>query len=156
LSHQEIKDNRIVCDYLFYQLRGEKSFVWLRYPLVEVRVRSPQAEYGSIGLVDSGSDRTFVQKEEAVLLGLKPLMNGDKPRKETAIGAGGELTCNLMTLPELQLMKHGRPFCSFRGLTVWVPDIESAIPYSIIGRDTAFKRFRITFDEGRRQIIFNR
>ena len=62
------------------------------------------------------------------------------------------MVCDIMTLPELQLMKEGKPFCSFRGILVWVPRDESAIPYSIRGRDTAFHRFEITFDEGRKRI----
>lgn len=156
MSHVELTNKRIECDYLLYRLRDTQSFTWVRLPLVEIKVRSAQAEYGSIGLVDSGSDKTFVQKQEADLLGLKPQMDGDKPLKAEAVGAGGEFPCDVMTLPELQLMKHGKPFCSFRGLSVWVPRTEGVIPYSIIGRDTAFRRFHITFQEGRKKVIFNR
>ena len=156
MLHEELKDRRIVCDYLFYRLYSEKSFMWVKLPLVEIKVRSKEVEYGSIGLVDSGSDKTFIQKQEADLLDLKPQKWGDKTATGDAVGAGGEFPCDIMTLPELQLMKNGRPFCSFRGLTVWVPRTEAAIPYSIMGRDTAFKRFHITFSEGQKRITFSR
>jgi hypothetical protein len=153
---RELTDKKVVCEYLFYRLHGKKSYNWVKLPLVEIKLRSAQAEYGSIGLVDSGSDKTFIQKQEADLLGLKSVMRGDEPATGEAIGAGGELPCDIMTLPELQLMKHGMPFCSFRGLSVWVPKREGAIPYSIIGRDTAFRRFEIAFDEGRKRMTFKR
>jgi hypothetical protein len=156
LSHRELTDKKVVCDYLFYRLRSGSSFAWVKLPLVEIKVRSGSVEYGTIGLVDSGSDRTFMQRQEADLLGLKPQMDGDKPLTAKAVGAGGEFDCDIMSLPELQLMKHGRPFCSFRGLSVWVPRTESAIPYAIIGRDTGFRRFQVMFDEGRRRITFTR
>jgi hypothetical protein len=156
LSHAELTDKRIICDYLLYRFHKEDSYQWVKLPLVEVKVRSPQAEYGSIALVDSGSDRTFLPREEADLLGLKPQMDGNEPLKADAVGAGGEFPCDIMTLPELQLMKHGRPFCSFRGQSVWVPRNDTAIPYAIVGRDTAFRRFQITFDENRRRVIFAR
>lgn len=153
---KELTDKIVVCDYLFYRLRGESSFNWVRLPLVEIKVRSPNAEYGTIGLVDSGSDKTFMQKQEADLLGLKPLKWGDELAMGDAVGAGGEFPCDIMKLPELQLMKHGVPFCSFRGLNVWVPRTETAIPYAIIGRDTAFRRFEIAFNEGRKKVTFKR
>lgn len=155
-SPEEITDRVIVCKYLFYRLRSPKSFTWIKLPLVEVKLKSASAEYGSIGLVDSGSDKTFIQKQEADLLSLKPIMRDDKPVRSSATGAGGNLDCTIMILPELRLMKEGVPFCTFRSLQVWVPDAESAIPYSIIGRDTAFHRFEIAFDEGRKKITFKR
>jgi len=123
---------------------------------VEVKLKSPSAEYGSIGLVDSGSDKTFIQKQEAELLSLQPVMRNGEPLKSSATGAGGTLGCSIMLLPELKLMREGVPFCTFHSLQVWVPDEESAIPYSIIGRDTAFHRFEIAFDEGRKKITFKR
>lgn len=152
----ELTGKTIVCEYLYYKFGSSKLTRWIKLPLVELRMKSPTVEYGSIGLVDSGSDKTFVPKEEADLLGLKPLMKGSKPMTGEAVGAGGSFMCEIMILPEMRLMRHGVPFHSFHGLNVWVPQKTGDVPYSIIGRDSIFHGFEITFDEGRKRITFKR
>ena len=147
----------IVCEYLFYKLHGSHSVKWIKIPLVEIRLKSKEAEFGSVALVDSGSDRTFLPRQEAELLGLKPQIgqNGE-PVKVEAIGAGGSFPCDVMTLPDLRLMHHGKPFQDFHGLNVWVPNMTEDIPYAILGRDYVFHRYEIAFDEGRRKISFRK
>lgn len=147
----------IVCDYLYYRLHIKDSVKWVKLPLVEIRMKSPSAEYGSVGLVDSGSDRTFVPREEAELLGLKPQTLADGTKRTTeALGAGGSFACEIMSLPEMRLMRHGAQFQDFHGLPVWVPKKNEDIPYTIIGRDSVFKRFEISFNEPHRKITFRR
>ena len=152
-----INSKVVVCDYLHYRLHAKDSVRWVKLPLVELRMRSPSAEFGSVGLVDSGSDRTFVPKEEAELLGLKPqtLTDGTK-RIAEALGAGGSFLCEIMALPEMRLMWHRVQFQDFHGLSVWVPQKNEDIPYTIIGRDIVFKRFEISFNESHRKITFRR
>ena len=147
----------IVCDYLFYRLRASSETRWVKLPLVEIRMKSPSAEHGSVGLVDSGSDRTFVPRQEAELLGLKPqTIAAGVNRSAEALGAGGSFACDIMTLPEMRLMWHGNSFQDFHGLAVWVPRKNGDIPYTIIGRDIVFKRFEISFNENRRKLTFKR
>ena len=152
-----MKSKEIVCEYLFYRYRNSDSIRWVKIPLVEVRMKSSAVEYGSVALVDSGSDRTFVSRDEAQLLGLKPRTNRDgTPITSEAIGAGATFVCDIMILPEMWVMRHGEPFQDFHGMTVWVPRSSDDIPYTILGRDYVFKRFEISFHEGRRKIAFKR
>ena len=133
----------IVCDYLYYRLRGSESVRWVKLPLVELK-KSPSAEYGSVGLVDSGSDRTFVPRQEAGLLGLKPqTVAGGTVRSAEALGAGGSFACDIMTLPEMSLMWHGHPFQDFHGMAVWVPRKNEDIPYTIIGEISCSRGSRL-------------
>lgn len=158
VSKEPKGDNVITSPYLFYRLRGSKNNIkWVKIPVVEVYLRSSSVEYTSIALVDSGSDRTFIQKQEADLLKLQPVRdNSGNLVTSEAVGAGGKIPCKIMVLPELTLRSKARPFCTFLGRQVWVPDNEGTIPLSILGRDTVFKRFDITFREGKQTIIFRR
>lgn len=61
----------------------------VKIPSVTIALRSPFAWYKSFALVDSGSYTTFLQKEEADLLGLKNAKDVDGSNLEgDAVGAG--------------------------------------------------------------------
>jgi len=56
----------------------------------------------------------------------------------------------------LKLIKHTEAFDIFRNVTVHIPKTEGAIPYVVLGRDTIFKHFNISFYENRRKAVFTR
>ncbi len=147
----------IECPYLYYPWRRKEDTRWVKLPTVETYLRSPEAEFTSFALIDSGAIASFIQKEEADLLGLKP--QKDAAGKEVtaeAEGAGGEFKCYETVVQELTVRKNGVPFHSYRGRQVLVPEKAETLPYSILGRDTIFKQFDITFRENNKLVVFKR
>jgi len=125
--------------------------------VIGVRLASKDIAFDTIALVDSGSDRTLIQKEEADLLGL----TAEKDTKGNllnpeVIGAGGNFRCTIRRLPTMLLMKNVTPFATFTGTRAWVPEREGIIPYDILGRDTVFSHFAVTFHERRQKMTFRR
>ena len=151
-----ITDNAIECDYLFFRFRRSQSYDWVKLPSVEIKLRPQAAEFSSFALVDSGSNVTMLMKQQAELLALKPAIRGGKPMTSEITGAGGKFDAEVLVTPELDVMKHGVPFAAFRGRQVYVPRQEDAIPYAILGRDTIFHRFVVSFDDNRQKVIFRR
>jgi len=151
-----IADKVIVCDYLFYRFRKRESYDWVKLPSVEIRLRSPAAEFNSFALVDSGSNVTLLMNQQAEILSLKPAIRDGKPMTAEVTGAGGKFLADVFTIPELDAMKRDVPFAIFRGQQVYVPSQEEAIPYAILGRDTIFRRFVISFDDNHQKLIFRR
>ena len=151
------KYRSVNCKYLFYRLRSKNGKTkMVRLPIVHVYLKSKAADFDTIALVDSGSDRTLIPREQAGILALNYAKNKEgKILKNETVGAGGTFICNIGMLPQLVLMKNSSPFCTFRDIKVWVPENENVIPYAILGRDSIFKRFSVTFQENRHRILFN-
>ncbi len=152
----ESSNASIVCQYLYYKERYSSGEMrWVKLPVVAIDLKSEHAHYVTVALVDSGAERTFLQKQDAELLELTTVKNQDGTNKTAvALGAGARFTCDIMVVPELRLMKGNDSFHTFRSVQVWVPDDVDKIPISILGRDTVFRHFDITFQEGRKQISF--
>ena len=140
----------IVCKYLAYKLSPSAKSKFVRLPLVHVYLKSDNGtDLYTSALVDSGSTSTFLPAELASILGLKNLVDS------SAVGAGGSFPTSLSKLALLQIWK-GVPFDSFRDVVVNIPQNIGAIPYMVLGRDTIFKHFDITFHENRLKIKFSR
>jgi hypothetical protein len=102
----------------------------------------------TVALVDSGSTTTFVPTDMAEILGL----NVDPSTSERAIGAGGEFRTINFNIT-IQLLKGGYVFDEFKDWPVTVPVNREAIPYVVLGRDSVFLRYDITFRERQRRTI---
>lgn len=147
----------IECPYLYYPWRRKKNIRWIKLPTVETYLRSAETAFTSFALIDSGAIASFIQKEEADLLGLKPQKDAEgRDVTAEAEGAGGQFKCYEATVQELTVMKNGVPFQSYRGKQVLVPEKSETLPYSILGRDTIFKQFDITFRENSKLIVFKK
>ena len=153
------RDSPVVCKYLYYRdhtVSGDLSLV--RIPSITVAIRSERALYKSFALVDSGSYTTFLQKEDDDLLCLRNAK--DRMGKDItgyANGAGGKFECDVKIVPQLSIMDNKeKVFHVYRGLQVFVPKDYGHIPYAILGRDTVFKHFHITFREGQKTIAFQK
>ena len=140
----------ITCKYLAYRFPRNGDFVHVRLPMVHVYVKSGDREFTTDGLVDSGSTATFLPYEFIEILELKNLQDS------SAVGAGGSFPTWLGRIDVLRLIKHAEAFDTFRNVTVHIPKNEGAIPYIVLGRDTIFKHFDITFYEKRRKVVFTR
>ena len=137
----------ITCRYLAYRLGGQQHSRVIRLPLVQVNLRHGDREISTVALVDSGSTSTFLPSEFIDILGLTNL------RRSTAVGAGGSFSTHVGKLDLLQVSK-GTPFDAFRQVTVHIPEVAGAIPYTVLGRDTIIRHFDITFHERRQKITF--
>jgi len=100
-------------------------------------------------LIDSGATGTFAPLEFIELLGI-PLPT----ESELTVGAGGSFNSYRIQLDLIECLKANTPFSSFRNSLVRVPTTYDIIPYVVLGRDTIFTSFDITFRENKQQIIF--
>lgn len=153
------KNSPIVCKYLYYRdHRASGDLILVKIPSVTVAMRSDGAFYKSFALVDSGSYTTFLQKEDDDLLRLESAKDtAGKDIVGHASGAGGKFECDVKIVPELSIMDNKeKVFHVYRGLQVFVPKEYGHIPYTILGRDTVFRHFHITFREGQKTIAFQK
>src|SRR5712691_3304130 len=88
----------IVCSYLYYkELHASGETRWVKLPVVAIDLKSEHARYVTVALVDSGAERTFLQKQDAELLELKPVKKKDGTNwSGEALGAGATFTCDIM------------------------------------------------------------
>ena len=140
----------ITCKYLAYKYRQDSDFVYLRLPMVHIYIRCGNREITTDGLVDSGSTATFLPFEFVEVLELIDL------KESSAVGAGGSFPTWLGKVDMLKVMKRREPFDTFRNIKVHIPKTEGAIPYVVLGRDSIFRHFDITFYENRKKITFTR
>ena len=147
------------CSYLPYPLRlpdGSRKII--RLPLVVIGLYfqdDPNEGYDSIALIDSGSMVTLSTKEDADGISLQYMKDKDEKLIKTPVqGAGGDFECNVAVVRKLDVKKGMNAFTTFRDLPVRVPNERGMLPYSILGRDSIFKRFDIAFYEGRKKMAF--
>ena len=98
--------------------------------------------------MDSGSTTTFVPTEMAEILGYK----FDTEHTEPAVGAGGEFTTSIFQVT-IEVLKGGNPIADLKDWKTLVPSNPKAIPYVILGRDSIFMKFDITFRERTQRTI---
>lgn len=120
-------------------------------PLIQVELVSETENLTTIGLLDSGATTSFIPYEIADILELLPEEAGQPINVETA---GGKARFFPIKLKRLSLLAGGRIFSDFRNLGVLVPTgQERDLPYVILGRDSVFNRFYITFKENIKKFI---
>lgn len=125
--------------YLSYKVDGEV----LRLPLLNIRLIGPSDTLKTIALVDSGATMTFIPPELASAVGLEP-----EKRGEAAIGAGGSFANDLCPY-RIQLLKRDQPIRDIQGVA-FVPQDADRVPYVVLGRDSVFQVYDITFRENRK------
>lgn len=131
--------------YLLFTLDRHK----VAFPLVHVRLRGQRGTLRTVALADSGSTATFVPIELAREVGLK-LHSGP-----TAGGGGG----NFQTFDgkmTIEVLHNGKVIHRFPRHPVSVPRGSGRIPYVVLGRDSLFRAFRLTFDEQRGALSLHR
>lgn len=113
-----------------------------RVPFLHVRLRTATGSLTTLGLVGSGATATFLPTDLAEILGLQIDPKIAKP----SMGAGGGFD----TVPfkvTIEIQKGGHEIAVFLDWPVLVPVNPTAIPYTILGRDSVFMKFDITFRE---------
>jgi len=114
--------------------------------MLHARLKHGDLSLTTIGLVDSGSTTTFVPLELAEILSL-PI-----EREDSAVGAGGSFN-NTIRKVDIILLKGNTPFSKILNFPVYVPVEEGRIPYVVLGRDSIFGKFDITFRENKQRFI---
>jgi len=131
--------------YLPFDVDGERT--WL--PMVRVRLRGATGTWAkTAALVDSGSTATFVPPELAEIIGLRPTTPSG------ASGAGGEFDTNLAGTT-IEVLTGGQVAATMK-CEVHVPVDRGRIPFVVLGRDTIFLRYDITFRENQGILVLQR
>jgi hypothetical protein len=111
---------------------------------------------GVPALVDSGATNTFLPYGIADAIGLIP-KNKSKLKTAMTTGASGKFQTLILPLKRFQVYKDNHVFETFQDLHVYVADnVEDPLPYAVLGRDSIFKRFNVTFNENSRKMIFSK
>ncbi len=137
----------MTCKYLSYMLPGSNPPVSLNLPMLHIRLSCGKSSLTTIGLVDSGSTTTFVPLELAEMLSI-PVQ-----RTDTAVGAGGGFD-NTIRKVKIDILKGKTPIAIFPDFPAYVPTEPDRIPYVVLGRDSIFRKFDITFRENLQRVIF--
>ena len=137
----------ITCRYLHYRLPNGKTIL---LPLIQVELVSEKESLTTIGLLDTGATDSFMPYEIADILGSIP----ESPKKEPVETAGGSTEFFPVVLKRLSLLTGGKIFSDFPNFQMLVPaKPERDLPYTILGRDSIFKRFYITFKENIKKFV---
>ena len=130
----------IVNRYLsYYHPVLQRNF---RIPFLHVRYTTSTASFSTLALVDSGATDCFLPTDLAQILGLQI----DPKQATPSVGAGG----SFQTVPlrvTIDLLKGGNTVVTFPDFGVHVPVNRDAIPYAILGRNSVFMKFDVTFRE---------
>ncbi len=62
-------------------------------------------------------------------------------------GAGGVFYCDVVKTNSLTLMKGVTPIHEYDERLMYIPKEPVELPYAVLGRDTIFRTFEITFRE---------
>jgi len=85
------------------------------------------------------------------------ILNIELPQQRTrATGAGGTFPIYIIRIDEIEVLKGLNAFCEFKNISVSVPTASGTIPYAVLGRDSIFQKFDITFRERTEHILFTR
>lgn len=132
--------------YSSYDYRGET----IRLPLLKIRLISPAGEsMKTSALVDSGATVTFIETEIAEALALP------HERQATATGAGGDFE-NWISHVDIEVLKGTTVACQMKGTAVYIPKRVGAIEYCVLGRDSIFQHYNITFRECDQRVVLRR
>lgn len=136
----------MTCRYLSYMLPGSNPPVSLSLPMLHIRLSCGTSSLTTVGLVDSGSTTTFVPLEIAEMLSV-PV-----ERTDAAVGAGGRFDNTIRKL-KISILRGNRPVAVFQDFPAYVPTESDRIPYVVLGRDSIFRKFDITFRENLHRAI---
>ena len=135
----------ITCRYLAYNLPGDTPKI-LRLPMIHIRLSSGKDSLTTTGLVDSGSTTTFIPLEIAEMLSL-PI-----EKQDSAVGAGGRFQ-NTIRRVDISILKGHSVVAKFSNFPAYVPTEPDRVPYVVLGRDSIFRKFDITFREHKEKVI---
>ena len=138
--------NTITARYQSYNFRGEV----IRLPMLKIRLFSRNRDHSlrTHALIDSGATTSFLPTDLAEVLGLRNL------GRTNAEGAGGTFDA-WETEAHVEILKGSRACCEM-DIGMLVPFETGRVPYAVLGRDSVFEEFDITFSETRQMLVMRR
>lgn len=113
-------------------------------PMVHV-ILGHKKYYPTVALVDSGAQISVITKTVADAIGIK------LPTKiDTMLGPGGNFQIYTCKINKIVLTKDRVVLNELINPTVRVPLVDN-LDFSILGRDTIFKKYKIRFEENDQQ-----
>ncbi len=144
------RERKINCRYLSFELpNGRRN----RLPLTSIEVSSETDMVSTVALIDSGANTSFLPREIA-----QDILNLPVVRPETDVtGAGSSFSCSVVQAKSITLKAGRKPFCVFENplLHVPFPNVPD-LDFAILGRDTIFRAYEITFRENEEKYILRR
>jgi len=114
-------------------------------PLIQIELVSATESIPTIALLDSGATLSFIQHEMAEML---DVLSDPNVSLIDVATAGGTRQFKGVRLSKLSLIAGGRIFSDFSNFPILIPSQQANdLPYAILGRDSIFKRFHVTFKE---------
>lgn len=137
------KSTRFQQDYTsWFSDRGR----FFRLPMLSVRLKTPAGRsLITNALVDSGATVSFLPPDLAGALGLV------RKKRESSYGAGGSFS-TWSSIVDIQYLKRGRAMSTPQRVEIRVPYSRRSIPYAVLGRDSIFQLYDITFKEKAQRI----
>lgn len=143
------RTKKTLCKYLSYQ---NKNGNWLKLPLIKIVIKHKEKKISTVALIDSGATATFLPYEIAVDILELPTVKDDVE----VTGAGSTFPNILMNVEKITLKKGVNGICELENVLVHVPKPPAEIPYAVLGRDTVFQLFEITFRENEGRFLLKR
>ena len=134
------------CRYLSYEVPPKdpadepKS---IRLPLLKIQVYSEIGGIATTALIDSGATVSFLPREIAKDILALPTVKDSVDVQ----GAGSTFPCEIVMAKQVVLMKGVGRIRYYEDVRMHVPKAPVELPYAILGRDTVFQDFEITFRE---------
>ena len=123
---------------------------------VESVTQQVQVTHHEVQWAVSPQSGEIAQKEVEVSQMSVQASNLEGEKKSQAVGAGGMFGTYKVKIDKIEVLKGRFPFCSFENWTVLVPDKEGAIPHAVLGRDSIFRKFDVTYRENKEEIVFRK
>ncbi len=134
------------CRYLSYEAPPkdpEDEPRYIKLPLLKIQVYSDAGGIATTALIDSGATVSFLPREIAKNILALPTVTEDVDVQ----GAGSTFSCEIVEAKQVVLMKGVGRICYYEDVQMYVPKAPVELPYAILGRDTIFGDFEITFRE---------
>jgi hypothetical protein len=115
-------------------------------PIIDIRLKGPGRSVKRPGLIDSGAEKSALSSALATTLALPVVGQG------TASGIGGIVKANEVSV-DLEILVDDAVILSLDDCQVYAMPPSTSLSYVILGRDTIFDHFRVTFDERAKEFI---
>ena len=124
----------------------------LRLPLLKIELEHEKKRMSTVALLDSGATATFLPYEIAYDI----LELAVEKEDVEVVGAGATFPNFLSRINKMTLKKGVNGICELEDVMVHVPKPPAEIPYAVLGRDTIFQLFDVTFRERDEKFLLKR
>ncbi|MFQ5621133.1 MAG: hypothetical protein ACE5FT_04780 [Candidatus Nanoarchaeia archaeon] len=135
----------MVLSYRYKEIERPYPYPSSYAPAIPIIIGGPEYNLESFGLLDSGADFSAIPFDMAQTLGL------DLNNEEEYVGGVGE-DCKAVLTTMCIVINKGNQRYKLKLPVYAIRSHKDKIPV-LLGRDTFFERFKITFDEREKKVI---